>query len=242
MRIVSAFLLLALLAGLAIFLTFSSSWGVVLAPQVQEAPTAVVEDTPTSTPDWSGKIVVEVTQPVVVRTMPMAAAEVIRVLRNGDLIALTGCDADVLWCETEEGDWLLAYMVENLPGELPILENPGLTVQDVRIAPAATEEAPPTPEPTVEPTPVINLLQLLPTATPTPSFVETVVKEAANLRSGPGTTYDLTGSVAAGETIRLAGKSTDGSWYRLEDGVWIAAFLVEAPTSDLPIVEVEDAQ
>lgn len=241
MRIVSAFLLLAVLAGLAIFLTFSSSWGAVLAPQAQEASTAAVEDTPTPTPDWSGKIVVEITQPVVLRTMPMPAAEVIRVLRRGEMIALAGCDADVLWCQTEEGDWLLAYMVENLPGDLPILDNPGMTVQDARVAPTPTAEASPTPAPTVEPTPAISLLQLLPTATPAPSFVETVVTEAANLRSGPGTTFDRTGSVLGGQTIRLLGKNADGSWYQLEDGNWIAAFLVEAPAAELPVIEEQGA-
>lgn len=240
MRIVSAFLLLALLTGLAIFLTFSSSWGVVLAPQIQELPTAAVEDTPT--PDWSGKLVVEITQPVVLRTMPMPAAEVISVLRRGDVVALAGCDADIVWCETEEGDWLLAYLVENLPGELPILDNPGRMVQDVWVAPAPTEEPPPTPEPTVEPAPAINLLQLLPTATPMPSFVETVVVEAANLRSGPGTSFDLISSIAGGETIRLSGKNADGSWYRLESGAWIAAFLIEVPATELQVIEEQGDQ
>jgi uncharacterized protein YraI len=237
MRIVSAFLLLVVLAALAVFLTFSSSWGAVAPPQVQEAATAVAEDALTPTPDWSGKIVVGIAQPVVLRTMPMPSAEVISVLKRGDTIALTGCDVDLLWCETEEGAWLLAYMVDNLPDDLPILDNPGLTVHDIRIQPTPTDEATPTAAPTIEPTPAISLLQLLPTATPAPSFVETVTTEAANLRTGPGTTFDRAGGVAAGATLRLSGKNADGSWYRLDDGAWIAAFLVEAPAAELPVVE-----
>lgn len=240
MRILSAFLLVAVLVGLAIFLTLSSSWSAIWAPQVQAEPTAIVEEMPTPTPDWIGKKVVDISQPVVLRSEPAPSAQIVGMLRHGDKVALSGCDADALWCQTEDGVWLLAYMVGELPGDLPVLGSPGLTLQEARVAPTPTEAQIATPTP--EPTPTVSLMQLIPTATPTPGVVEAVVTDAANLRAGPGTEFDRVGNVAAAETIRLSGKLADASWYRLDDGSWIAAFLVEAPAADLPVIAPDAAE
>lgn len=51
-------------------------------------------------------------------------------------------------------------------------------------------------------------------------------KQSANLRSGPGTTFSLVGSVDADQALTIVARNTDGSWYQLEGGQWIAAFLV----------------
>ncbi len=241
MRIILAFLLFAVVAGLALFMTFTSSWGALWAPQVDAEPTAVVEEAPpTPTPDWTGKSVLDITQPVVLRTAPAPSADTVSVLRRGDRIALAGCDADVLWCQTEDGAWLLAYMVEEIPSDTPILGNSGVTVGEARVMPTPTEEASPTPTP--EPTQTISLIQLLPTPTATPVMVEAKVIEPANLRSGPGTGFDRVGTLSAGDVILLAGKTADGEWYRLADGNWVAAFLVETPTDELPMIETAAAE
>lgn len=47
----------------------------------------------------------------------------------------------------------------------------------------------------------------------------------ANLRSGPGTTFALAGSVKAGQPLTFTKALTD--WFQLDTGPWIAAFLVE---------------
>lgn len=241
MRILSAVLLLAVFVGLAVFLTFTSSWGALWSSQVQETSTALAEEpSPTPTPDWSGKLAVDIVQPTVLRAAPAPAAEIVAVLRRGDRVALSGCNADLLWCQTEEGAWLLSYMVGDVPGELPVLDAAGLTVRDVRDAPTPTPE--PTPEPTLtpilEPMLQMNLLQLLPTPTPTPAVVEAIALDTANLRAGPGTEFERVGGVQAGDALRLVGRLADGSWYQLENGAWIAAFLVEAPAAELPVVAV----
>lgn len=241
MRIVLAFLLLATVVGLAMFLTLTSSWGALWATQAPAEPTATVEEAPpTPTPDWTGKVVLDITQPIVLRAAPAPSADTTGVLRRGDKVAIAGCDTDVLWCQTEEGAWMFAYMVEEIPDETPILGRPGVTVGEARVMPTPTEEASPTP--TSEPTPTVSLMQLLPTPTPTPIQVDTVVIDAANLRAGPGTTFDRIGNLPAGVTIQLSGQSADASWYRLTDGSWIAAFLVEPPAVELPIVEAATAQ
>ncbi|MBK8046520.1 MAG: SH3 domain-containing protein [Anaerolineales bacterium] len=53
-----------------------------------------------------------------------------------------------------------------------------------------------------------------------------VVQRTANLRSGPGTGYALIDQVEPGTTLTVVGSNSDGTWYRLDDGGWIAAFLV----------------
>lgn len=237
MRIVAAFVLLAVLGGLAVFLTFSSSWGALLAPQARAEPTAIVEEAATPTPDWTGKLTATVSQAVVLRSAPIPAAPVVGMLRRGDTVALAGCDAEVLWCQTEDESWLLAYMLDILPADLPILDHPGLTIKTVKDA------LPPTPEPftppPATPTPAVqSLALLLPTPTPmtVPAYIETTVNEVANLRAGPGTDFAIIGKATPGDIVQVAGQNASGEWYQLADGAWIAAFLVEPPIAPPPVV------
>lgn len=59
------------------------------------------------------------------------------------------------------------------------------------------------------------------------------VNDDANLRSGPGRSYQIVGFAQRGERIVVVGQNEAGSWYRLEGGEWIAAILVDiASTSD----------
>ncbi len=62
-----------------------------------------------------------------------------------------------------------------------------------------------------------------------------VVNKSANLRSGPGTNYPVVGSVQPGQALTIVGKNQDGSWLKLTDGKWIAAFLVTNVPGDLPV-------
>jgi hypothetical protein len=59
----------------------------------------------------------------------------------------------------------------------------------------------------------------------------------ANLRGGPGTDYSVVGSVDTGQGLTVAARNADGSWFQLEGGAWIAAFLVDnAPAApDVPL-------
>jgi len=235
MRIVAAFVLLAVLGGLAVFLTFSSSWGALLAPQVKTEPTALMEEVSTPTPDWTGKLTATVSQAVVLRAAPVPASPVVGMLRRGDTVALVGCDTDVLWCQTEDESWLLSYMVDALPADLPILEHPGLTVKNAKLELTPTPESFTPPPATAIPT-VQSLALLLPTPTPAPAYIEVVVNDAANLREGPGTDFAIVGKAASGEVLQVAGQSKNGEWYKLGDGAWIAAFLVEPPLAPPPVV------
>jgi hypothetical protein len=95
----------------------------------------------------------------------------------------------------------------------------------VPIADAATQEPTPTPIPD---TPA-------PTATPE-IIVATVVREA-NLRTGPGTNYDIAGGVSTGTSLDIVGRNAMGDWYQLASGTWIFSQLVNNAPQSLPIVE-----
>lgn len=57
-----------------------------------------------------------------------------------------------------------------------------------------------------------------------------VVNRDANLRAGPGTTYAVTGAAKAGQAVTIAGANAGSAWYQLDNGNWIAAFLVDVQT------------
>jgi hypothetical protein len=126
-------------------------------------------------------------------------------------------------------------MVDALPADLPILDHPGLTVKTAKLELTPTPE-PFTPPPATAIPTVQSLALLLPTPTPAPAFIEVTVNEAANLREGPGTDFAIVGKAASGEVLQVAGQSKNGEWYKLGDGAWIAAFLVEPPLAPPPVV------
>ncbi|MCL5999226.1 MAG: SH3 domain-containing protein [Chloroflexi bacterium] len=83
----------------------------------------------------------------------------------------------------------------------------------------ATEADIPAP-PTVEPEPSPTNQMAVPAETPAMANVPFVsVKEGndfVNVRSGPGTNYDLLGTLNAGQTALVKGKSEDITWWQIE--------------------------
>lgn len=63
-----------------------------------------------------------------------------------------------------------------------------------------------------------------------------------NLRSGPGTEFDLAGSLTGGQTAIIVGQATgsDGfTWWKLESGNWVRSDVITAGgnCADVPVVE-----
>lgn len=100
------------------------------------------------------------------------------------------------------------------------------TASAVPATPTATSP-PPTLTSTTAPT--------QPPATPTPTPAGTTVLRNANLRGGPGTDYPVIGTRAGGARLTVVAVNPEGDWLLLDDGAWIAAFLVE-PVTGLPVV------
>ncbi len=70
-----------------------------------------------------------------------------------------------------------------------------------------------------------------------------IINSNANLRGGPGTTYDIVGGATAGEQVEVSGQNAAGDWYQLQladdSQPWIADFLLDnltCPTDfELPV-------
>lgn len=68
-----------------------------------------------------------------------------------------------------------------------------------------------------------------------------IAADNANLRSGPGTTFDKVGSVSTGVTLNIIARNAEGDWYQITDKTWIAAFLVTDAPENLPVASSEAA-
>ena len=106
-------------------------------------------------------------------------------------------------------------------------------LEDTRPSPTATRRSPtstPTPlPPTATPT------RIPPTATPTPAIPYITTTRAMNIRSGPGTNYDVVGNATAVEELIVTGRNADGTWWRIEfegQNAWIYASYVTATNTD----------
>ena len=90
--------------------------------------------------------------------------------------------------------------------------------------------------------PISNLPAVGPTAPPAPGPI-TDPGQTRSLYAGPGSTYNIVGSVHQGQNVTLLGRNNQGNWVKilLDNGVqgWISASLVHAsvPLFSLPIVD-----
>ncbi len=106
------------------------------------------------------------------------------------------------------------------------------------VTPMPTSTHIPTPSPTSTPTATqTRAPSRTPTATrtpkptPSPTPPDAVVSaEAANLRAGPGTVYDVVGQLGRGDELEVVGRNADGDWLRVvtQDGThrWVSVSLL----------------
>lgn len=112
---------------------------------------------------------------------------------------------------------------------------------DAVVPTPAETSAPPTPAPTSEPTAAPTTA---PTAQPTPVVPVAVVNAAAvNVRSGPGTDYGSTGTLAAGQTCAVTGRNQASTWWQLScPGIngWVFGELLAlaGPVASVPVMQV----
>jgi uncharacterized protein YraI len=73
--------------------------------------------------------------------------------------------------------------------------------------------------------------------------VVTAAENQVNLRGGPGTNYEVVGSLAPGESLEITGRNGDSSWWQvsLPDGrsAWVAGQVVQVQNAgaDIPVAE-----
>ncbi len=165
----------------------------------------------------------------------------------GMTLKIIGCNSACDWYQIDSGAWIAAFLVNPVTGALapvalptptPSLARPTTNVPSRVVLPtltpfaraSATIAAP-------SPIPGASAPQVM-IETPVAPVTGTVALNAGNLRSGPGTTYSILGSVQANQSLDITGKTSGGDWLQLSNGNWIAAFLVTNAPVDLPNVDV----
>lgn len=115
------------------------------------------------------------------------------------------------------------------PSQASVSTPTTIEVPNATMLPAHTPGRPPTRlPPTHTPTPIP-----LPTNTPALVMVKTI--NAANLRGGPGTDYPIINTIQAGTILTITARTDAGDWYFVQDGTWIAGFLLESAPVVPPI-------
>ncbi|MCC9077113.1 DUF3048 domain-containing protein [Litorilinea aerophila] len=80
----------------------------------------------------------------------------------------------------------------------------------ISLLPTPTPTPRPTATPTASPTPEVS-----PSPTPYQEPTGQVNADVVNLRSGPGTQYNIIGRVRRGDTVTIVGRNETGSWLRV---------------------------
>lgn len=135
----------------------------------------------------------------------------------------------------------LSIAAPGQPGALSVeavLKDRGQVLARVNSDAVAVATYTPTPTPTPEFTPT-------PSPSPTPEFAQARARNNANVRSGPSTAYGRVGQLASGNTYRVVGQSTDGTWWQLEIGSgkqgWVSSDLVDVTGNAEAVAVVEVA-
>jgi uncharacterized protein YraI len=129
----------------------------------------------------------------------------------------------------------------NTPDSLAELPTVAVNVATVTPPPATSTATPEPPTATTEPTNTAAAPANATAATSQGQASTLTVLQDANLRSGPGTAYDVVGSLNAGSTAEVVGRDASGSWLAVnvagKQG-WIARALVTyaGEASALPIL------
>lgn len=220
--------------------TYLSLWqaretsAVQAAATVQPTATFMIDyDTP-GAPDAEGCVLVIGADGVTLRAGPGARFDAVGTLPAGQQVQAdgwtTGAEEGFTWWRLDTGAWLRGDQLGNvntLPDPcwaLPLLPSDGSS------GPAATGV--PTSAPGATPA----------TASGTPDrCVLTAKLEEINLRSGPGTAYDIVTKLAQNQQVTATGWAFDAEqyvWWRLDTGAWVRADTVDFPDICLTLPQV----
>ena len=167
------------------------------------------------------------------RAAPNTSAAIIGSTTVGQVLVVVGKNAAGDWLKLESGSWIFAVLVDNVPADLPVASEDAVVsdgetptaVQPEATTPITATETISTTTPAVEE----------PVAEPAETTGTTTAAVDANLRGGPGTTFDLVGSITADTVLIIIARNEAGDWLKLENGAWIFGELVSNPPVDLPV-------
>lgn len=190
---------------------------------VAASPTVVatVEATATVAPDLAGLTLFDAAiiegATANLRGGPGTNFDIVGQAPAGQAVQIAAVSADNQWYLLADGAWVATFLIAQQPAGVPVVTDAILA--QVTGGGAAT----PTPEATPAVTPTLAV------TTPTTPTVTT----DANLRSGPGTEFNVLGGTVTGQAINIVGRNADGTWFRLDNGGWVFGELVaNAPALD----------
>ena len=198
-------------------------------------------------PDAEG----EEPQPVVnaplganLRSGPGVQFDRIEGLEQGNFLIVVAQDLDGDWLKLENGLWIFATLVDNVPEDLPVEPEEATAAEtddagaddetsDESSAPADEAETDSTDKDDTQPPDSSEDEQ----TDEDEQDVLATVNTDANLRNGPGLDSTFVDSVVAGTQVTIIGRSDDDQWLQLDNGHWIFAALVDI----VPTEAEEDA-
>ncbi len=161
------------------------------------------------------------------------------------------------WLPTQPGTYSLQVRAYDINGDTGNPATISVNVASEAIAEVAAPELPEEP-PTATNTPEISetpsvtpVISDTPTLTATPTEMppqalcppQATALKNSNCRAGPGSAYDITGSLSQGNSSTVVGRNNESSWWVIErpggsGNCWIWAELVELSSNecDIPIV------
>lgn len=138
---------------------------------------------------------------------------------EGQVLTITAQDDSGEWLKLDDGSWIFAALVENVPADLPVeSEEAAEDEQDVQTA--EDEQDAQTDEDEEETQEEIA-----------PVLFGTINTDA-NLRNGPGLDATIVESASADTLVTIVARSDDEQWLQLENGFWIFATLVDILPAD----------
>ncbi len=174
------------------------------------------------------------------RAGPATTFDLVGRTSPGQELEIVAISNDAQWYLLSSGAWIFADLVSDPPADVPLATQE--LIDEVNAQAAREAEAEPTSTPVATPTPEAEesaaAPALLPTATPVPRPLHRspTANVDANLRAGPGTQYAVVGGTITGQELVIVGQDGAGEWYLLNNGGWIATFLVDNAPADVPVV------
>lgn len=165
---------------------------------------------------------------------------------EGQVLTIVAQDDSGEWLKLDDGSWIFAALVENVPADLPVEseeaaedeqdvqteedeqeaqtdedEQDAQTDEDEQEAQAADDEQDAQTDEDEQETQE----EIVPVLFAT-------VNTDANLRNGPGLDATIVESAPAGTLVTIINRSDDEQWLQLENGFWIFAALVDILPED----------
>lgn len=197
-------------------------------PVGTETPATPAAATPAPTTEVTSTATLSPTTNILanLRAAPSTTAELVGSLEAGQTVEIVGQNAAGDWLKLASGSWIFAELVDNIPTDLPVVPDDAVTASETPEANRASDTLA---------SRIAALRASADAITATTSLSTTTLVEA-NLRSGPGTTFELNGSILAGTVVTVIGRNEAGDWLKLDSNVWIFAELVANIPENLPIL------